>query len=123
MRKRWKVWVIGIALVLLLALGAGLALLWPVADTSESERAASRIRVGMSFDEAEKRIGPSLSWVFCTDAGWHRHGRFPDGSWISIHTDLIDRVESFRATPPAAPAHPLTRLRRMLGRLVPVWEG
>jgi hypothetical protein len=46
-RRSWKVWVAGIALVQLLAIGVEVAL-WPT--PSEAEQMAAHIRVGMPFE-------------------------------------------------------------------------
>jgi hypothetical protein len=116
------VWVAGIALVLLLVIGAAVALVWP----SEAEWVAAKIEVGMRRDQVWAVVNPSPSaWRppsrFFDESPWVLN--YADGSILLIEfTPRVDsrpeRVALVRTTPPP-PVHPLTRLRRTLARFIP----
>jgi hypothetical protein len=124
MRKRWKVWATGLALALLLAAGAGAALLWPTPN--EAERMAALIRPGMKWGEVEAVLGPPPMKVVGADVvggpanafGWSQS----DGSMLIFsfgpHGERFGQVMEIRTRPPA-PVPPLTRLRRTLARAFP----
>jgi hypothetical protein len=54
MKTRWKLWLIGIALVQLLVIGVDAALLWPM--PGEAERDATKLRVGMTARDVRDLI-------------------------------------------------------------------
>jgi hypothetical protein len=124
-RRRWKLWVAGIAFVQLLVIGADVALLWPP-PPSEAERMAAHIRVGMPHDQV-RRV---LAWYKTFDTPevggrWGTWCRFEDGSslYVGVPGGLWPRdttltVNSVCTEPPPY-IHPLTRLRRPLARVLP----
>jgi hypothetical protein len=82
---------------------------------SEAERAAAKIEVGMTEDQAAAVAGPVIYFT--------RSATFADGSTLSLDIDPWDfRVTAIRTTP-ATPVPPLTRLRRTLARIVPALDA
>jgi hypothetical protein len=116
-RRSWKVWVAGIALVQALIIGVDMALLWP----SEAERAASRIRVGMTQDQVlaqlEGRGSVSEGQLLLRPLPWI--WQFGDGSSLVVLIPISEGrlvVATIHTTPPV---HPLARLRHTLARAFP----
>jgi hypothetical protein len=132
-RRSWKVWVAGIALVQALVILFDEAVLWPM--PSEAEQQVASVAVGMSQWEV---------LVMFLSPGDHtpRHGRsgeplprttiiadnysclleFQDGSQLHVTFGRrrgFDQHVTSISTTPAAPVHPLTRLRRTLARVFP----
>jgi hypothetical protein len=114
---------LGLAVLLLLAAGVGVAVMWPT--PSEAEEDAASIRVGMttaqvrevieSFPDTRRRL------LATGDNGEVIGVNFDDESGLSI--DYTGEGESRRVrdvevfAPP--PVHPLARLRRTLARILP----
>jgi hypothetical protein len=94
--------------------------MWPM--PSEAEQWASRISVGMTWEQVKNTVPdfaePRASTVPISLTGpFHRN--FDDGSFLHVTLDEPSgRVESIRTTPPP-PVHPLTHLRRNLARIFP----
>jgi hypothetical protein len=117
-RRSWKVWVAGIALVLLLGAGAGAALFWSV--PSKAEQLAARLRVGMTGLEVNEVL-LDQQYYLEADPFALRYDQ-DDGSELYVEWDVQDawpsKVTAIRPTPlPTDP--PLTRLRRTLARAFP----
>jgi hypothetical protein len=123
-RRSWKVWVTGISLAQLFVLGADVAM-WP--QPSEAERMAARLYIGMTEELALEILrdchgihGKSSTCrggYFC----W-----FQDGSRLSLGFECrVSLGQSYHVTTvrtdPPDPSPPLTRLRRTLARLMPVF--
>jgi hypothetical protein len=136
---------VGLALVLLLALGVGATVLWP--EPSEAERVAEHVNPGMErtpvlvllVGQKKSLRGLTLWENWEPERGWVEpfavsgpvrltsHGRqrydFKDGSALLVYYDWDrgqehgHKVTSVRATP--ATAHTLARLRRTLARIFP----
>jgi hypothetical protein len=121
-RRTWKVWVAGIALAQVLVLGVDMALLWPC----EAEMAAVRLEVGTPMEQTMKvvhaREGPYSRMIFSEPGEaviiGPAHWIFDDSSNLFVTFDSENRVVSVHPEPPS-PIHPLTRLRRTLGRILP----
>jgi hypothetical protein len=142
-RRRWKVWVAGIALVQLLVIGVEVALLWPD-PPSEVEEKAALIRVGMSWKEALDRmcsVTPASELRLVPVARLHERdgvGVIVGMRWLLsdssevrltfesyVQPDVPSYIRQVETTPPPPysppppPIHPLTRLRRTLARALP----
>jgi hypothetical protein len=124
-RRYWKVWVAGIALVLMLLLGVVVSLLWPE-PSGEAGRVAKQIHIGMMYTDAlavldlnkakRELYGPRDvdGAVKKTSASF----TFEDRSEIMLQWDLSGRISLVSAGLPRQ-FHPLTRLRRTLARVLP----
>src|SRR5258707_21583 len=127
MKCRRRTLLIGLALVLLLAIGAGPVLMWPT--SSQAERKAATLRLGMPLGEASLICEKDISvWSAITSlASPYRsfHCRFADGSKLTVRAERSREdvntflVSALQITPPE---HPLTRLRRTLARIMPALE-
>jgi hypothetical protein len=119
-RRSWKVWVAGIALAQLLAIGVDVAL-WPT--ITEAEQVASRLWLGMTADQATQVVD---EWYSQQAVSFRpdRWSKFSDGSSLALYlsqealTGGDAYVVNIRAIPPPS-VHPLTRLRRTLARAFP----
>jgi hypothetical protein len=113
------VWVAGIALVQLLVIGVGAALLWP----NEAEAAAARIRKGMTLSEAEEALGRHGGGLGGSMRAQGYQYPFEDGSCLTLSLVRSGLWEPWDVgafwTEPPTPVHPLTRLRRTLARVIP----
>jgi hypothetical protein len=116
MRKRWKLWVAGIALGQLLVIGIDLALLWPT--LSDAEHWADRVRMGIT--QQQRRELARYQWFSAGGMGHDWEGyKFSDGSQLSCYHNLSTDEITGVVVQPRAPVPPLTRLRRILARLIP----
>ena len=128
MRKSWKLWLAGIALVQLLVIGVDVALLWP----SEAERGAALVRKGMTDSQVWEVLGEPCEGRFrllpmTVKNVFHDECYcclFDDGSYLYVSLNGSgERREEFRVTnvrtQQPLPAPPLTRLRRTLARIFP----
>jgi hypothetical protein len=119
MKGRWKLWAAVLALVLL-ALGFGVAWLWPL--PSEAEKEAALIRPGMTLEQlADLQLPAELMKLNPTRDGVAYIYR--DGSTLFMEFTLpvegeLIRIATVRTTPPTPVPHP-TRLRRTLARVLP----
>jgi hypothetical protein len=125
-RRRWKLWVAGIALVQLLVIGVDVALLWPM--PSEAKRSSALVEVGMEWQRAKELIptGEIGPMVFRPDGLGgvlgppHVVWIYSDSSQLGVYLDLsASRVTSVVYIPPSQPVPPLIRLRRTLTRIIP----
>jgi hypothetical protein len=116
MKPSWKVWAVGLALVLLLAAGVGVAAMRR--DPCGADELASKIEIGMPLEEAEALLGLNIFSYIKEDSGTYISGTFPDSSLVVIQSDPVGRVESVRVQPPQ-PDPPLTRIHRNLARVFP----
>ena len=122
-RRSWKVWVAGISLAQLLVIDVDVAVLIP----SEAERAAAKIEVGMTWEQATQLL-PALSTTLGERVSIVAYRVpvplsgpffefFDDGSVLTVTLDVsgacVETIQPTRAT------HPLTRLRRTLARVFP----
>jgi hypothetical protein len=121
MRKRWKLWAAGMALVLVMVGVGVLLLLWPA--TPLAEQKAPLIHEGMTYSQVQAVIGsPGASGPprqYPTTIWWG----FSDGSSVAVEY-LLDEatqqgVVARVRTLPAYSVPPLTRLRRTLARIIP----
>jgi hypothetical protein len=132
MTRRRLLLVLGLALVLLLALGVEVAVLWP----NEAELKAAAIQAGMPYAQARAMLGP---FTLEETSGFYQKREDgvlipPDGHYLWVFSDgsrltlriehdvsanptVVRRVETI--TPPTRPVHSLTRLRRTLARALP----
>jgi hypothetical protein len=121
MRLRWKVWLAGIALAQLLVVGVEVAL-WPT--PSEAERLATRVRLGMTKDEARRALdGYDPYELRGWDSGFWCHFADQSDLNVGLRRDAgpkgVRDTVSFIHTGTAPPEPPLTRLRRTLARVFP----
>src|SRR4051794_3236379 len=85
-RRNWKAWVAGIVLVLLLALGAGTALLWP-RPPNEAEGMAGLVHPGMTWAEIDKKLDltPEQEYTMVFEGESHTRGLIQkDGSVLLV---------------------------------------
>ena len=94
-RRRWKLWVAGIALMQLLVIGVDAALLWPM--PSEAEVVADRLRVGMIEGQARSLLDEGSSHTSVEGLG---------GKFFSYHSSLH---------PQKIPGHQWVQLHRYTG--------
>jgi hypothetical protein len=131
MIRQRRTLLLGLAALLLLALGIRSAIVWQE-PISEAEKAASRIEVGMTADQALQLAEPSFTGVNGgTPSLWEpdESGRPPlvrgtyfwvyrDGSVLTTAIDqpggIVTSVQTRQN-----PINPLTRLRRTLAHAFP----
>jgi hypothetical protein len=114
-RRRWKLWVVGIALAQLLIIGVEVAQ-WPTPD--EAEMLAAKIAVGATREQVAKALRLSEVPTVKTRATEVTIHYFDDGSECEIRFDSNSLVYAVRIAP-SPPVPPLTRLRRTLARAFP----
>jgi hypothetical protein len=121
MNRRRLTLVLGLAIVVLLVAGAGVALLWPT--PSEAERKAGLIRERMTRSEVSKVLGPlpRAAEILLPDRVEFRWWQDDTSSIIIAFDSGLGVIEVRTLLPlfPPPPVHPLTRLRRTFARVLP----
>jgi hypothetical protein len=122
-KRSWKLWVTGIAVVQLLVIGVDMALLWPM--PSEAEQLVVQIRPGMSANDVINLAGKYSGFMAVRDgpllwASWH----FQDGSGFALDFKASLENHSVVILPvcyvsPAQSVPTQIRLRRTLARVLP----
>jgi hypothetical protein len=128
MNRRRRTLLLGLALVLLLAVGVGATLLWPQ-PPGEAGQKADRIHEGMSFAEVAKALEPATAWLNGSPGSGPGYLEFgwscDDESVLYVSFGSPEevgplRVVAVRTTPPVSF---LARLRRELDSFIQILGG
>jgi hypothetical protein len=118
MNRRRLTTLLGLAVVLLLAVGFSAPLVWRT--PYEADRKAALIQVGMTRNQIRELVGSDAIARVNPEmptCGWH----YSDGSALTIHCTVPEphRVERIQVFPPESVF--FTRLRRTFPRFFPFW--
>jgi hypothetical protein len=119
MKLRRRIFLLGLALVLLLASGIAIVIWWPLPSVAEQK--APAIEKGMTWQECMELVGPpARQGQHSPDTGWATW-QYPDDSFLGVVYSVREgeaRVTGFGARPPDHD-DPLANLQRTLLRLFP----
>jgi hypothetical protein len=129
MKIRRRPWLLGLLLIVLLVGGSAVAVFWP--SPTDADQWTALVHTGVNHQDLVRLFGKAWEekgypkdkdGVIKRESTWH----YPDGSTLTI-TFGPEREGKLNATSiqttPAAPVHPLTRLRRTLARIFPFIGG